>query len=316
MPTIEKLVYFGTAPIAVPALRALHAQPGCEVVAVCTQPDRPSGRKRRLTPSAVKVCAQELGLTVLDPEKISEAKAALAALSPDLAVVFAYGQYLPRSVFELPLHGSINFHPSLLPKYRGASPIQSALLDGVVESGLSVLQVSERMDAGDLLMQVPLRIAPEDDSEQLHQRFAMLAAAQVPELLEGLRTGRLTPTPQAEVLATECGRISKQDGGIQWHEPAGKIYNRIRAYQPWPGTYFPWEGEGNLKVLQARVEAGQGSPGCLLEAAGDGPLVACGELALRLLRVQPPGKNAMDGRSFLNGYPLKPGSCFASAEVS
>lgn len=314
MTKLEKIIYFGTAPIAVPALAALHAQPDCEVVAVCTQPDRPSGRKRKLSPSAVKICAQALGIPVFDPEKISEAKSALADLAPDLAVVFAYGQYLPKSVFNLPVHGSINFHPSLLPKYRGASPIQSALLDGVVDCGLSVLQVSERMDAGDLLLQSPLQIKPGDNSETLHERFAGLAADLVPSLLKGLREGTLQVRPQDEAQATECGKISKQDGGIDWTEPAEKILNRIRAYQPWPGCYFPLGEKGNLKVLQAVVEEGEGMPGMLLDVSGEGPLVACGHQALRLLRVQPPGKNAMDGKSFLNGHPLPHGSHFQSAE--
>jgi methionyl-tRNA formyltransferase len=314
MTRIEKIIYFGTAPIAVPALEALHAQADCGVVAVCTQPDRPSGRKRKLSPSAVKVCAQALGIPVFDPEKISEAKSALADLAPDLAVVFAYGQYLPKSVFNLPVHGSINFHPSLLPKYRGASPIQSALLDGVVDSGLSVIKVSERMDAGDLLWQTSLQIKPEDNSETLHERFAALAADLVPSLLKGLREGRLPGRPQDETLATECGKISKLDGAIDWTEPAETILNRIRAYQPWPGCYFPLGEKGNLKVLHAVVEEGDAVPGMLLDVSGDGPLVACGRQALRLLRVQPPGKNAMDGKSFLNGHPLFLGSKFPSAE--
>lgn len=316
MNQIEKIIYFGTAPIAVPALQALHAEAGCEVIAVCTQPDRPSGRKRRLSPSAVKVCAQNLGIQVFDPEKISADKDPLAALQADLAVVFAYGQYLPKSVFELPAQGAINFHPSLLPKYRGASPIQSSLLDGVVESGLSVLKVSERMDAGDILLQHPLQIRPEDNSETLHERFARLAAELVPDLIRGLRDGTLIPRPQDETQVLECGKISKQDGAIQWTDPAQTLLNRIRAYQPWPGSYFPLGELGNLKVLAAEVVSAQGPPGTVLEVSGNGPVVACGREALRLIRVQPPGKNAMDGKSFLNGYSLQAGSVLLSADPS
>jgi len=301
---INRIIYFGTAPIAVPALIALQKQPGVEVLAVCTQPDRPSGRKRKLTPSAVKVCAEHLGIPVLDPEKIIEAHDRLMELEPDLAVVFAYGQYLPSRIVELPVHGSINFHPSLLPKFRGASPIQSSLLAGLSESGLSVLKVSKKMDAGDVLMQRPLHIHPEDNSETLHERFAVLAAELVPELLEGLSRDALTSTPQQEDQATECGKISKQDGGIHWLEKAATISNRIRAYQPWPGAYFPLGDKGNIKVLKAKVEEGTGIPGTILDVEGKGPLIACGEQALRLITLQPPGKKPMDGRSFLNGTPL------------
>ncbi|MGA0333713.1 MAG: methionyl-tRNA formyltransferase [Kiritimatiellia bacterium] len=305
---IEKIIYFGTAPIAVPALEALHAQPDCQVLAVCTQPDRPSGRKRKLTPSAVKSCAERLGIPVLDPEKISTARETLAGLQADLAVVFAYGQYIPASVFSLPARGSINFHPSLLPRYRGASPIQSALLDGCETSGLTVLEVSEKMDSGDLLYQETVPISPEDTSESLHERFGNLAAEWVPRILSGLRDGSLQPVPQQEEEATECGKIFKEDGHIHWEESAEKIRNRIRAYQPWPGAYIPMGSRGNLKILSAQTESGQGKPGEILQVGSDGPLIACGSGALRLRRVQPPGKNAMDGGSFLNGHPLQPGS--------
>ncbi|MDF3127980.1 methionyl-tRNA formyltransferase [Kiritimatiellaeota bacterium B1221] len=310
---IEKILYFGTAPIAVPALEALHAQPDCEVVAVCTQPDRPSGRKRKLTPSAVKVCAEKLGLPVLTPEKIGELREELALLDADLSVVFAYGQYIPKSVFDQPVRGSINFHPSLLPKYRGASPIQSSLLDGVTESGLSVLQVSEKMDAGDLLMQAPLNISPEDNSISLHERYAALAAELVPQILAGLRDETLLPVPQKESEATECGKISKEDGLICWEDSATMILNRLRAFQPWPGAFFPLGDKGNLKVLHAVVEPGEGRPGELLDVKGEGPLIACGHDAIRLLRVQPPGKKPMDGKSFLNGNPTETGTVFSGS---
>lgn len=313
---IERVVYFGTAPIAVPALEALAERPGCRVVAVCTQPDRPSGRRRRPTPSSVKVRARDLGIEVLDPERISDARDRLEELAPDLGVVFAYGQYLPSSVFELPKHGSINFHPSLLPEYRGASPIQSAIVDGRTESGLTVLQVSERMDAGDLLLRRRAPIGPEDTSETMTEKFGRLAAQLVPELLRGLRNEELTPEPQNGEDASECGRLSKADGAVDWREPAPVLANKVRAYQPWPGTYFPLGEAGNLKILEAGAERGEGEPGEVLDVGGEGPLVACGKGALRLKRVQPPGKTAMDGRSFLNGHPLQPGSRLEGTEAA
>lgn len=311
--TINNIIYMGTAPIAVPALEALHARPDCEVVAVCTQPDRPSGRKRRLTPSPVKVCALELGIPVVDPEKIGTAKAGLSALEPDLAVVFAYGQYLPRSIFDLPVHGSINFHPSLLPRYRGASPIQSALLDGCTETGLSVIRVGEKMDAGDVLLQRTVSIGPDDTSQDLTLRFARMAADLVPEVLKGLREESLTFTPQKEAEATECRKIAKADGAIDWTKSAQALHCQIRAFHPWPGAFFGLGELGSVKVLEAKVESGDAEAGTLLDLAGEGPLIACGEDALRLILLQPPGKKPMDGRSFLNGHPLQEGTVLESA---
>jgi methionyl-tRNA formyltransferase len=305
---IQNIVYFGTAPIAVPVLRALRARADCEVVAVCTQPDRPSGRKRKLTPSPVKECALELGLRVMDPEKIGDVKETLAALEPDLAVVFAYGQYLPPPVFELPVHGSINFHPSLLPAYRGASPIQTAILEGCTESGLSVIRVGKQMDAGAVLLQRTVPIGPDDTSETMTLRFANLAADLVPDILQGLREETLTFTPQNEVDVTECRKIAKVDGAIDWTKSAKALSCQIRAFQPWPGAFFALGELGGVKVLQAKVEPGDAAPGTLLEAAGEGLLVACGEQALRLTILQPPGKKAMDGRAFLNGHPLQAGT--------
>lgn len=310
---IRRIVYFGTAPIAVPALRAFAAREDVEVVAVCTQPDRPSGRKRRLTPSAVKVAAQELGLRVLDPEKIGGAVGMLSDLRPDLGVVYAYGQYLPSSVFDLPTYGSINFHPSRLPEYRGASPIQSALLDGKTESALSVIQVGREMDAGDIWAQREVTFSPEDTSETLHDRFGELAAEMVPDLLEGLRSESWHAVPQDESRVVECGKIQKADGGVDWSRSASELWNRVRAFQPWPGVFFPLGDQGNLKIHLARVETGSGTPGEVLDLEKAGPRVACGKDSLRLLRVQPPGKRPMSGADFLNGHSLSVGDVLPSA---
>ena len=304
---LERLVYFGTAPIAVPALTALHRDPGSRVVAVCTQPDRPGGRKRKLQPSAVKVEAERLGLSVLDPEHIRDARGALEERRPDLGVVFAYGQYMPPSIFDLPRLGCVNFHPSLLPLYRGASPIQSAIADGRAETGLSVIRVGKEMDAGDILLQERIAIRDEDTGASLHDRFAALAAEWVPELLARFRDDRLDWTPQDPDRVVECGRLTKADGAVDWRLPARTLWNRLRAYQPWPGLFFATGDGSRIKIQWARVESRAGAPGEILEAGGDGPLIACGEEALRLLRLQPPGKTPMSGRAFLNGHPMRPG---------
>ncbi len=305
MTPIEPLLYFGSAEIAVPTLEALAAHH--RVCAVCTQPDRPSGRKQRLTPSPVKRKAMELGLPIIDPAKIGEARDRLRALAPALAIVFAYGQYLPPSIFNLPTLGSINLHPSLLPRYRGASPIQSALADGLVRSGLSILRVSERMDAGDLLLQEPLDIHPEDTCASLSERFAARAATLILEALELLQQNRATWSPQEEALATECRKLSKSDGEVDWFRPARCIANAVRAYYPWPGVFFQLPGTGPVKILRSRVVAGDAPPGLLLPPTEEGPVVATGQEALCLLEVQPPGKTPMSGHDFLNGHPLPPG---------
>jgi len=306
---IERLLYFGTAPIAVPALQALHQDPHSRVMAVCTQPDRPKGRKRVMTPSPVKACALELGIQVVDAETIGDAESQLADLKPDLALVFAYGQYLPSRIFDLPRMGSINFHPSLLPAYRGASPIQTALADGRQETGLSVIRVGKQMDAGDIQMQETVSIAEEDTAETLSDRFAHMAGEWVPELLRQFREEEVVWTPQNEDLATECGRLTKEDGDLDWSLPAQVICNRIRAYQPWPGMSFQDEQKRIIKIQQAAVVSMSGEPGTVLSTEGKGPVVACGEAALQLVRLQPPGKKPMEGAAFLRGNAWTTGMC-------
>lgn len=304
---IERLLYFGTAPIAIPALKALHEDPGSEIVAVCTQPDRPKGRKRKLSPSPVKACALELGLPVVDAEKIGDAAEQLRDLKPDLAVVFAYGQYMPTKIFDLPEQGSINFHPSLLPKYRGASPIQSAMADGLVESGLSVIRVGKRMDAGDILKQEVVPIQPEDTGETMSERFATLAGEWVPGLLQVFREDQVSWTPQEESEATECGKIQKGDGDVDWSLPAETLWHRIRAFQPWPGaTFLDLHGQ-MIKIQEVTLLEHQGAPGTVLELGTKGPVIACGQGALQLRTLQPPGKKPMKGADFLNGHDWEPG---------
>ncbi len=307
MMKIERVLFFGTAPIAVPALQALHADCGSEVVAVCTQPDRPKGRKRVLSPSPVKSSALELGLPIVDVERIGDAEEQLARLKPDLAIVFAYGQYLPPRIFDLPACGSINFHPSLLPLYRGASPIQSALADGHTETGLSVIRVGKRMDAGDLMKQERISVTSEDTAETLSERFARMAGEWVPDLLRHFREDLVLWTPQDENLATECGRLRKEDGDMDWSLPAQTLFNRIRAYQPWPGASFQDETGRVIKVQSAVVRDETGVPGTVVSMDQDGPVIACGVGGLQLLHVQPPGKKSMEGSAFLHGHNWKVG---------
>lgn len=302
-----RIVFFGSAPIGFPSLEALLASGQDEVVAAVTQPDRPAGRKQHLTACPVKTFAQERGLTVLSPDKIGESLAELAALESDLFVVVAYGQYIPQSVLELPKYGAINLHPSLLPKYRGSSPIQWAVANGDTVTGVTILYVSEKMDSGDILLQREVPIGPDDTSATLEPILAEAGAQRLMEAVEQIRNGTVRARVQDESLATEVRKLTKEDGRLDWTQPAGVLRNRIRGFVPWPGCFCELPGGTPLKVWRAAVEEGDGEPGAVLDASGGGPLIAAGKGALRLLEVQPAGKKVMDGASYLRGYPLPPG---------
>jgi len=303
-----RILFFGSAAISFQTLEALLASSQDELVGVVTQPDRPVGRKLKTTPCPVKVFAQERGIPVFSPEKVgsTESFQILENLHADLFVVVAYGQYIPQSVLALPPFGSINLHPSLLPKYRGSSPIQWALANGDLVTGVTILYVSEKMDAGDILCQREIPISPEDTAETLEPVLARTGAELLMEAVEQIRTGEVRATPQDEATATEVSKLTKEDGRLDWTLPARTLNNRIRGFVIWPGCFCE-TGSGRLKVLKARVESGNGRPGEILDGSGDGPLVATGEEALCLLEVQPAGKRAMDGAAYLRGHPLQPG---------
>jgi len=306
-----RMVFFGSSAIGFPALEALLASAQDEVVAVVTQPDRPAGRRQRLTPCPVKSFAEERGLSVLSPEKVKDSLQELAALKADLFVVVAYGQYIPQSVLTLPRQGAINLHPSLLPKYRGSSPIQWAVANGDTVTGVTILYVSEKMDAGDIILQREVPIRSDDTSATLEPVLAAAGADLLMQAVEQIRSGTVQRHPQDESTVTEVRKLEKEDGRIDWTLPAATLRNRIRGFVPWPGCYCELPDGQRLKVLSAAVEDRAGNPGEILEVAGEGPLVAAGEGALRLLEVQPAGKNVMDGASYLRGHSLAPGVCLA-----
>ncbi|HNX53076.1 MAG TPA: methionyl-tRNA formyltransferase [Pontiellaceae bacterium] len=302
-----RVIFFGSATIGFPLLEALLASPKDKVAAVVTQPDRPAGRKQQLTPCPIKLLAQERGLPVLSPEKIKDGLPELAALNADLFVVVAYGQYIPPSVLALPKHGAINLHPSLLPKYRGSSPIQWAVAGGDTVTGVTILYVSEKMDAGDIILQRNVPIGPDDTSATLEPVLANAGAELLMEAVEQIRSGTVQRHPQDETAATEVRKLTKEDGRIDWNLSAEILRNRIRGFTPWPGCFCEMPDGQRLKVVRVAVEARKGAAGEILETTGAGPLVAAGEGALRLLAVQPSGKCVMDGSSYLRGYPLAPG---------
>lgn len=302
-----RIVFFGSAPIGFPVLAALLSSASDEVAAVITQPDRPAGRKQQLTPCPVKTYAQQRGLPVLSPEKVKDTLSELADFKADLFVVVAYGQYIPQSVLALPVHGAINLHPSLLPKYRGSSPIQWALANGDTETGVTILYVSEKMDAGDIILQSNVPIHPDHTSETLEPVLAEAGAALLMEAVEQIRAGTVRRQPQNDADAVEIRKLTKEDGRIDWTLPAVVLRNRIRGFTPWPGCFCEMPDGLRLKILRAAVEQKSGTPGEILEADGTGLLVAAGEGSLRLLDVQPAGKKVMDGASYLRGYSPKPG---------
>ena len=300
------VMVLATAELAVPTLDALVDVPWIGRITVVSQPDRPQGRRRKLAPSPVRARAEALGLTVLTPEKIGspDSVAALADLAPDVMAVFAYGQYLPRSVVSVPRLGAINIHPSLLPRWRGASPIQHTVLHGDPVAGVSIIGVAEAMDAGDVYAQEEVAIEPEERADALGTRLAARGTALLIGVIDALRKGCDTPRPQGEDGITECRKLAKEDGLINWEEPAEAIQHQIRGLYPWPGSYTSVPGwDGPLKVHGTQVEALAAGvvPGTVVDVAGPGPLVACGEGALRLIEVQPPGKKAMAGDAFLRG---------------
>lgn len=301
-----RIIFMGSAELAVPSLRAIIEAGVDEVVGVVSQPDRPAGRKRRLTPSPLKAYAEQQGLNIMTPEKVGapESVEALSALKPDLLVVVAYGQYIPQRVIELARHEAINVHPSLLPKYRGSAPIQWAIANGDEITGVSIIYLAAKMDAGDILRQETYPIASDDTSAILHDKLALFGAGLLIKGIDDIREGAVQRIVQDDARAVEIRKLSKEDAPIDWSLPAATIRNRIRAYDPWPGSTCVLPDGEVLKVWRAELESGEGVPGCVLD---DRLLVMTGEGALRLVEVQPAGKKRMPAESFLNGHPVVPG---------
>jgi methionyl-tRNA formyltransferase len=301
----------GTAEIACPSLAALCASPGVNVVAVVTQPDRPKGRDLRVQPCAVKQLAVGKGLPVLQPERARQPEfvAELARLCPDLVAVMAYGQILPPAILDLPPLGCVNVHTSLLPKYRGAAPIQWALANGDTETGVTLMRMDAGMDTGGILAQRATPIRPEDDAQTLHDRLAQLGAELLLETTPGLAARRIVASPQPAEGASHAPKITREDGHIDWQWSARTVWNRLRAFTPWPGafTHLPARPTPQLlKIWQAEVVSQSGAPGEILSASKDGIVVACGQEALRVLVLQREGGRRLSAQEFLAGHALAP----------
>jgi len=308
-----RILFFGSASIGFPVLEALLTRPQDHLVGVVTQPDRPGGRKLKTLRGPVKTFAHERNIPVFSPEKVGspESIAQLGPLKADLFVVVAYGQYIPQSILALPPYRSINLHPSLLPQYRGSAPIQWALANGDTMTGVTILYVSEKMDAGDIIGQREVAIRPEDTAITMEPILGQVGAECLIEALDQIRLGTVVSKAQDEALATETHKLTKEDGRFNWALPARTLNNRLRGFISWPGCFFERASSRGasqrVKVLSARMEPGSGAPGEILDITNDGPLVATGEGALRLLKVQPAGKCAMTGAAYLLGHPIRPG---------
>ncbi|HLK99091.1 MAG TPA: methionyl-tRNA formyltransferase [Myxococcaceae bacterium] len=302
-----RIVFMGTPEFAVASLAALFDIG--EVVAVVTQPDKPKGRGNAISISPVKALALERGLTVLQPQKLRTPPFAeeLRKLSPDVCVVTAYGKILPKDVLEVPPHGCVNVHASLLPRFRGAAPIQWAIAHGDTETGVALMRMDEGLDTGPVISMKRLPIEHEDTSATLHGKLSRLGGDILREALPAYLRGELKPAPQPSEGMVLAPIIQKEDGLLDFSRPAVELERRLRAFTPWPGVYTGLNG-ARLKVHRVRVGSGQGAPGTVLSAGPQGLEVACGEGSLVLLDVQLEGKRVMSAAEFLSGHKLAPGS--------
>ncbi len=295
----------GSPDFALPTLRELQRR--FRVVGVVTQPDRPAGRGKKLTPPPVKTLALELGLPVIQPRRLRElqAMAQLRAWAPDVIVVAAFGQILKPEVLNLPPHGCINVHASLLPRWRGAAPINAAILHGDAETGVTIMQMDEGLDTGPILAQRAMPIGPEDTAGMLFGKLAALGAELLGETLPRWLRGEITPQPQDDALATYAPMLKKEDGRLDFTRPADELARMVRAFHPWPGAWMEAGGR-RIRVHAARAAARPETaaslpPGARLAVNGL-PAVAAADGLLILERLQPAGKKPMDGRAFLAGY--------------
>ncbi|WP_296251343.1 methionyl-tRNA formyltransferase [Pseudomonas sp. UBA4194] len=295
-----RIVFAGTPEFAAEHLKALLASPH-DIVAVYTQPDRPAGRGQKLMPSPVKQLALEHGIPVLQPPSLRapEAQAELAALAPELMVVVAYGLILPQGVLDIPRLGCINSHASLLPRWRGAAPIQRAVQAGDAESGVTVMRMEAGLDTGPMLLKVSTPISAQDTGGSLHDRLAQMGPAAVLEAIDGLAQGTLVGEVQDDSLANYAHKLNKDEARIDWTRPAIELERLVRAFFPWPICHSTLHGEA-VKVLAAQLDEGTGQPGEIIAASKEGLTVACGAQALRLTRLQLPGGKALNFSDLFN----------------
>ncbi len=301
-----RILFAGTPDFSVPPLRAL-LESEHQVVGVHTQPDRPAGRGRKLQPSPVKQVAQEAGVPVHQPVTLRQAEAVetIAALAPDLMVVVAYGLILPPEVLAIPRLGCVNIHASLLPRWRGAAPIQRAIEAGDRVTGVSIMQMDEGLDTGPVYLMRETPIEREDTAATLHDRLARLGAEALMEALPGIAAGTLQPKPQDESGATYAPKLEKKEAFIDWTQPAWRIERKVQAFNPWPVAQTRYE-QANLRIWEAHaIEGMAAAPGTVMAAGREGVDVATGDGLLRITRLQMPGKKPVTAQDFINAHAIQ-----------
>ena len=310
-----RLVFMGTPEFAVPSLEALIAA-GHEVAGVFTQPDRPAGRGKQLRPSPVKLCALSHRLPVYQPEKVKDpqAVAALAELKPEAIIVVAYGQILPQAILQMPSNGCINVHASLLPAYRGAAPIQWAVINGETKTGITTMLMDQGLDTGDMLLKKEIPISPEATAGEIHDCLSRTGAELIVQTLDKLVVGGVKPVSQTGE-STYAPLLKKEHEKLDWHQSNIKLHNQIRGLNPWPGAFALWRGEV-LKIWQSKLDSEHNEmkdmpegaiPGTIVEFKEDGFLVRTGAGFLLITQVQPAGKKVMSGRDFILGRHIQTG---------
>jgi len=312
-----RVIFMGSAELSCPILEALLAAADFEVLSVVTQPDRARGRDLKVQPTPVKEVALRHSLPVLQPQKARQPEfiAALRAFNPDLIAVAAYGHILPPEILDLPRYGCVNVHTSLLPKYRGAAPIQWAIINGEEQTGVTIMKMDRGLDTGDILTQESTPIWAEDDAGTLHDRLARMGASLLVRTLPGYVSGTIKPVPQPAEGVSHAPKIRKEDGLADWAQPARALWRRLRGLTPWPGlfTHLPSDKADArvlLKIWRAEVQAGSGVPGTVLAADKHGVLVACGSDALLITSLQREGGRRLGVAEFLSGHPLPAGTRF------
>lgn len=294
---MTSIVYFGTHENAATILEALATTQGFTILGVVTQMDRPAGRGHKLTPSPVSVTALQHGLTIWPPETLRD----FTPPAADVYVVCAYGLIIPRSILDKPRHGALNLHYSVLPRYRGASPFQTALLNGETATGITIMLMDEQMDHGPILVQEKIAIGPDDTAEQLSKR---LNTAAIPLLLTTIPAwvkGNITPVEQDHSAATYCQLFTRADGQVDWTKSATEIYNQYRGLTPWPGIWTKWEAK-RLKLLKIKKSMNKKIKAGEVKTDGARVHVGCADGAIEIVELQLEGKKAMDAKTFLNGF--------------
>jgi methionyl-tRNA formyltransferase len=304
----------GTPQFACPTLQRLIDR-GDEIPAVVTQPDRPKGRGQKSVPPPVKELAERHGLPVLQPIKVRapEFIDSVREMNPDVVVVVAFGQILPKALLEIPRYGCINVHASLLPRYRGAAPLNWCIINGETETGVTTMLMDVGLDTGDMLLKKATPIDPDEDTSSLHDRLSLIGADLLQETLDLLVQGKLVPEKQDDALSCYAPMLKKEDGLIDWTRDARTIRNLVRGMTPWPGAFTYLDGK-LVKVYRARIGEGKGAPGTVLAAGRDGIEVACGGGSLLLDELQLEGKKRLPVRDFLAGCRIAPGTAFGKED--